>query len=71
VRYAASLLLKLAPLATYTAVERIAAIALSMWLLATAAWALKHKAASAQNGTLAAAGVAAPAMFLAPTDAGG
>jgi hypothetical protein len=38
-RFAASVLLRLYPLATYTAVERFAALALSCGILLTAMWA--------------------------------
>lgn len=71
-RYAGSLLVKLAPLATYTQVERVAAIALSIGVAAAVVWAWTSRAAlTARHEVMAAALVSVLLVFLSPTEAAG
>jgi len=71
-RYAGSLLVKLAPLATYTVAERAAAIGLSLMLCTALVHAARTRLRARTTGALLlAAAVAAVIVFAAPTQAGG
>ncbi len=71
-RFAASVLVRLYPLATYTGVERLAALALSCGLLTAAAWAFWTRASRRSQLTcLVTAGFFAVLVFIAPSQGAG
>jgi hypothetical protein len=71
-RFAASVLVRLYPLATYTAVERLAALALSCGIAAAAVWAYRAGLMRASRPAYAVAAMMFAALvFLAPSQAAG
>ncbi len=71
-RFAASVLLRLYPLATYTAAERFAALALSCCILSTALWAYWSRTSRKSRLTYAATAVLfAGLVFVAPSQGAG